>query len=171
MFIIRRLSEVDVNFEFYTGNKIFDEKNPDRKLTTYINEDIIKGGDYYTYLCIEKKDTDNELVLGLLRYKFTSKEFFLTELIKNEIEQDLFNNLSNELNKSEISLIYLSRIGVMKEYQDKNIGQIMSNYFEYLIKSKHQRTYVYAKVIERYKDFIAPSYDFIAYNEDIQWGN
>jgi len=46
MFIFCRLSENNANLEFKTGNKAFDEKNPDGTLLAYLKEDIASGGDF-----------------------------------------------------------------------------------------------------------------------------
>ena len=171
MFIFRRISENDADFDFITGNIAFDEKNPDGSLKVYLNEDIVSGGEFYTHLFIEKNNSNETLILGLLRYKFTNKEEFLSELKKCEVEEEFKNNLIKELDKKRLSFIYLSRIGVVKNYQDMNIGQIISNFFEFLIKRNREWSFIFVKVIEKHKDFIAPSYDFIAHNDDNKWGS
>jgi len=170
MFIFRRLSENDIDLKFKTGYNAFDEINPDGRLKAYLNDDIVRGGEYCTYILIEEIDTENLIILGLLRYKFIDKEQFLTELASYELEKEIEKNLVQQLNKTEYSIIYLSRIGVEKENQDMNIGQIISNFFEFLVKRKHERTFIYVKVIDKYKDFITPTYDFIAKNDDKKWG-
>ncbi len=171
MFIFRRISEKDASLNFITGNKVFDAKTPDGNLKPYFNEDIMSGGEFFTYLLIEQSNSDKILLLGLLRYKFTNFEEFSSELSKYEVDQDIKNNLTSELEKYNFSFIYLSRIGVIKDYQDINIGQIISNFFEFLIKRERKKSFIYLKVIERQKDFIAPSYDFIAHNDDKKWGS
>ena len=77
MFIFRRLSENDVDFKFTTSNKDFDEKDSDGRLAAYLNEDIVRGGDYYTYILFEEKDNENSLILGLLRYKYNFNDYYL----------------------------------------------------------------------------------------------
>ena len=52
-----------------------------------------------------------------------------------------------------------------------NIGQIISNFFEFLVKRKRERTFIHVKVIDIYKDFIAPTYDFLARNDEEKWGS
>lgn len=170
MFIFRRLSETDADFKFITGNKAFDEISPDGSLSPYLNEDIVRGGEYCTYLLIEDKDNGNSLILGLLRYKFTNKEQFQSEFAKYEVEKEIEKDLLQELIEKKYSIIYLSRIGVEKDNQDMHIGQIISNFFEFLVKRKRERLFIYVKVIDKYKDFIATSYDFIAKNDEEKWG-
>lgn len=171
MFIFRRISENDAGFESITGNIAFDEKNSDGSLKAYLNEDFVSGGEFCTHLFIENNNSGKTLVLGLLRYKFTNREEFISELMKCDVEKAIRNNLIKEIDKLEFSFIYLSRIGVVKKYQDMNIGQIISNFFEFLIKRNRKRAFIYVKVIEIQKDFIAPSYDFIAHNDDKKWGS
>jgi len=170
MFLFRRLSENYSDLKFKTGNKGFDEINPDGSLNPYLNEDIARGGEYCTYILIEEIDTENLIILGLLRFRLTNKEKFFSELESYELEKEIKTNLINQLNKTEYLIIYLSRIGVKKEYQDMNIGQIISNFFEFLVKRKRERLFIYIKVIDEHKDFIAPTYEFLAKNDDKQWG-
>ena len=171
MFIFRRISETDTNLEFITGNKVFDEKTSDGNLTFYVNEDIISGGEFFTYLLIEQADSDKSKVLGLLRYKFTNAEEVFDELSKCDVDQEIITSLNKELDKFDFSFVYLSRIGVIQNIQDMNIGQIISNFFEFIIKRNRKKSFIYLKVIDIHKDFIAPSYDFIAHNEDEKWGS
>jgi len=170
MFIFRRISKKDASLDFITGNKAFDEKSPGGNLVPYLNEDILSGGEFFTYLLMEQTDSNKTILLGLLRYKFTNLKEFSFELSKCEVDQEIKNNLINELDKFDFSFIYLSRIGVIKNFHDMNIGQIISNFFEFLIKRDRKKSFIYLKVIERQKDFIAPSYDFIAQSDDKKWG-
>ena len=171
MYIFRRISKEDASLDFITGNKAFDEKTPDGNLEPYLNEDIISGGEFFTYLLIKQSDSDKTILLGLLRYKFTTFEEFSSELSKCHVDQDIKNNLTKELDRFDFSFIYLSRIGVLMNFHDMNIGQIISNFFEFLIKRDRKKCFIYLKVIARQKDFIAPSYDFIAQNDDKKWGS
>lgn len=171
MYIFRRISRKDASLKLITGNKAFDVKSPNDNLEPYLFEDIISGGDYFTYLLIEQNHSNKSILLGLLRYKFINSEDFWSELSKCEVDQDIENNLTKELDRNDYDFIYLSRIGVIKNFQDMNVGQIISNFFEFLIKRKRKRCLVYLKVIERKRDFIAPSYDFIGKSDDKEWGN
>ena len=171
MFIFRRIIENDVDLEFITGNKAFDEKNPEGKLKIYLDEDLKGGGEFCTYLLLEKIDSDKVLVLGLLRYKISNKKEFFSELMNYDIDLEIRNKLNKELDTFNFKFIYLSRIGVLNKYQDMNVGQIISNFFEFLIKKDRKNCFIYLKVVEKQKDFIAPSYEFIAQGEDKKWGN
>jgi len=171
MFIFRRISDKDASLEFITGNKAFDAKTPSGDLEPYLKEDVINGGDFFTHLLMEQSDSHNTELLGLLRYKFTNFEEFKTELSKCDVDQEIKTNLTKELDKFDFSFIYLSRIGVIEKFHDMNIGQIISNFFEFLIKRERKKCFIYLKIIERQKDFIAPSYDFIAQNDDRKWGS
>ncbi len=110
-------------------------------------------------------------MLGLLRYKFSNREEFISELDKYDVDEEIRNNLMKELDKGTFSIIYLSRIGVIKKNQDINVGQIISNFFEFIIKRRRERTFIYVKVMEKYKDFLAPSYDIVARSKEKKWGN
>jgi len=171
MFIFSRISKEDASLEFITGNKAFDEKSPGGNLEPYLNEDVISGGEFFTYLLKEHGDSNKTILLGLLRYKFTTFEEFSSELSKCDADRDIKNNVTKEFDRFDFSFIYLSRIGVIKNFHDMNIGQIISNFFEFLIKRDRKKCFIYLRVIERQKDFIAPSYDFIAQNDDKKWGS
>ena len=80
MFIFRRLIETDINFKLITGNKVFDELSSDGTLIAYIDQEVIKGGNYYTYLLLEQEKSMNYKLLGLLRYRFTNINPFIKEL-------------------------------------------------------------------------------------------
>jgi hypothetical protein len=171
MYIFRRIYKTDAHFKFITGNKAFDEKNPDGSLKNYLDDDVIAGGEFLTFLFIEKKNPDDRLIIGLFRYKNANKAEFFSELEKCDVDKDIKNVLIKELDTAEFSIIYLSRIGVIKNFQDMNIGQIISNFFEFLMKRNRQRTFIYLKVIEKQKSFIGPSYDFIGHNDNTKWGS
>lgn len=171
MYLFRRVTDKDADLPFLTGNQAFDDKCPDGTLKTYINEDLISGGEFLTYILIEQLGSDKESLLGLLRYKTSSREEFFSELNHCSIKQDIYSNLNNEMDRCEYKFIYLSRIGVVNQYQDKNVGQVISNFFEFLIKKIQKNQFIYLKVIEGKKNFIASSYNLIGYNDDQKWGN
>ncbi|MHA1380774.1 MAG: hypothetical protein ACTSRG_20600 [Candidatus Helarchaeota archaeon] len=82
MITLRRISEKDSSLSFITGNEAFDELNPDGMSENYLNQDILSEGEYLTYLLFETEDNnkDSEL-LALLRFKYTSIEDYIQELV------------------------------------------------------------------------------------------
>jgi len=48
MFVFRRISSDESNLNFITENKAFNDLAPDNTLKTYVEQDIIEGGTFYT---------------------------------------------------------------------------------------------------------------------------
>ncbi len=171
MFILRRISETDFDSKFITDNKGFDELNPDGTLKNYLVQDIIKDGEYITYLLIEKKDDgENSELLALFRYKFTSIEEFTQKLIECNTPANDQTIIKKKIKDSKLKIIYLSRIGVVKSYQEMNISQIMREFFELLISRNRENVLIYVKILKNLKKVIGPSYRLIGKNEDKKWG-
>jgi hypothetical protein len=172
MFIFRRISEKDIYLEFITGNKVFDELNPDGTLKKYLEQDIIKGGYYYTYLLLELKENEtNHELLSLLRYKYTSIEKYMEELIKCKVPDKDQSLIKKKISESKLKIIYLSRIGVVEFYQEMNVSQIIINFFEFLITRNKKNVLIYVKILENIKKVIGLSYRIICKNKDEKWGN
>ncbi len=172
MFILRRISEKDANLEFITGNKTFDEFNSNGTLKNYLEQDIHKGGEYITYLLFEtEEEGDYSELLALLRFKDTSIEDYIQELILcNTSEKDL-SIIKKKIKESNLKIVYLSRIGVIKPFQEMNISQIMINFFEFLIAKNRENVLIYVKILQNIKKIIGPSYHLIGKNKNEKWGN
>ena len=67
IFALQRIKLSDQTLPFSTGKNSFDQINPSGTLKEYINQDEISGGEYITYLFIEKINPRE--VLGVIRYK------------------------------------------------------------------------------------------------------
>lgn len=65
MLILKPISKEDRNYEFITGNKAFNVLNPDGTLNPYLEQDIISGGEFITYLLFEKKNDNYFELLGI----------------------------------------------------------------------------------------------------------
>ena len=130
MIIIKRISEKDANLEFITGNNAFDELSPDGTLKIYLDQDIIRGGEYLTYLLfeLEEEKEESSKLLALLRYKYTSIEDYTQELLTcNASEKDVLL-IKEKVKNSILKIVYLGRIGVNQPFQEMNISQIMPSF-------------------------------------------
>jgi len=135
MFLFRRINEEDIQFKLITGNKAFDELAPNGSLEHYIEQDSIKGGAFLTYVLLERENSNYEL-LGLLRYRYSTKPEFLEQLSLISISKDIKKHIDSLFSLYNYSIIYLSRIAVSEKYQEMRISQIISNFFEFLVQRK-----------------------------------
>ncbi len=172
MFIFRRISEKDVRLEFITGNKAFDELNSDKTLRTYLEQDILRKGEYLTYLLFElEEQQDISNLLALLRFKYTSIETYIQELRLCNIPENDITTIKLKTKESNLKIVYLSRIGVVKPFQELNISQIVINFFEFLILRNKENVLIYVKVLQNLKKVVGSSYRLIGKNIDVKWGN
>lgn len=127
MLTLRRISEKDSSLSFITENEAFDELNPDGTLKNYLKQDILSKGEYLTYLLFETEENnkDSEL-LALLRFKYTSIEDYIQELVLCKTSENDLNTIKKKTKESTLKIVYLSRIGVIKQHQEM-ISQIMIN--------------------------------------------
>jgi len=170
MFIFRRITQEDIQFKLKTGNKAFDEYAPNGSLENYIKEDIIRSGQFSTYLLLEQEDSKNEL-LGLLRYRYTSEKDFLKQLALTSASENIKKNIEKLLSLRKYKIVYLSRIGVVKKYHEMRISQIISNFFEFLIQRKKQNLVIYAKILEDLTNVVGSNYKILGKKTDEKWGN
>ena len=171
MFIFRRISSDDSNLNFITENKAFNDLAPDKTLKTYVEQDIIEGGNFYTYILLKESEDKKSELLGLLRYKLVNIYDFRQELNNFEIIEKKQVEFLKWFSGRTFSIIYLSRIGVSKEYQEKNISQIIYNFFEFIIKDRFENVLIYVKILKNLIKIIGPSYIVIAESYDEKWGN
>ena len=64
MFVFRRILETDSKYRLVTGNKVFNDLTTGDSIETYIEQDILKGGDFHTYLLFKKEDEVEAQLLG-----------------------------------------------------------------------------------------------------------
>ena len=170
MFIFRRLEKKDTQISFFTGNYSFDELAPQGSLKNYIDSDTLKGGPYLTYLLIEEQTSTYDL-LGLLRYRISSKKEFIEELDKTSIKGEIRSNIYSLLSLNKYDIIYLSRIGVTQEFQEMRISQIISNFFEFLIQRKKKNFIIYTKILEHLTNVMGSHYQILSKGTSKKWGN
>jgi len=170
MFIFRRITLEDIQFKLKTGNKAFDDYAPNGSLENYIKQDTIREGQYLTYLLLEQKDLKSEL-LGLLRYRYTTENDFLEQLALTSVSEDIKRNIKKLLLLKRYKIVYLSRIGVLKNYHEMRISQIISNFFEFLIQRKKQDLVIYAKILEDLTKVVGSKYQILGKGIDEKWGN
>jgi hypothetical protein len=170
MFLFRRIIEEDAQYILITGNKAFDKLASEHSLETYIEEDSIRGGNFLTYLLLEKNKSVNNL-LGILRYRNSNKEEFVNQLNNIPISENIQNNINTLLALNKYEIIYLSRIGVSQEYQEMRISQIISNFFEFLIQRRRKSFIIYAKILENLISIVGSKYCILGKGFDKAWGN
>jgi len=123
-------------------------------------------------LLLLKECEDKKIkLLGLLRYKLVNIPDFRQELNNFEINEKKPVEFLKWFSGRTFSIVYLSRIGVLKEYQEKNISQIIYNFFEFIIKDRFENVLIYVKILKNLKKIIGPSYIVIAESYDKKWGN
>ncbi|TFF94575.1 MAG: hypothetical protein EU544_04320 [Promethearchaeota archaeon] len=172
MYILRRISEKDAQIRFKTGNKAFDEINPDGTLKNYLDQDNLHGGNYLTFLLLEnEEERGNSELLAVLRFKYPSIEEYLKELTLCSVSEKNLNTIREKIEVSNLKLVYLSRIGVIEKFQEMNISQIMINFFEFLIAKNRVNVLIYIKALKGIKRVIGPSYRLIGKNQDEKWGD
>ena len=170
MFIFRRISEEDKQFKFVTGNRTFDEFAPNGSLENYIKQDTIKGGNYLTFLLIEQSESGNG-PLGILRFRYTTIEDFMEQLSKTSVSENIKKNVEKLLSLKKYQVIYLSRIGISKQYHEMRLSQVISNFFEFLIQRKKKDMMIYAKILEDLTSVVGSKYRVLGKKKDEKWGN
>jgi len=149
MLILRRISEKDSDLSFITGNEAFDELNPDGTLKNYLEQDTLSGGEYLTYLLFEiEEEGDHPELLAIMRFKYIPIEEYIQELVLCNISENELNIIKKKIADSNLKIVYLSRIGVIKQFQEMNISQIMIIFFEYLIAKNRDNVLIYVKILQ-----------------------
>ena len=170
MFTFRRITEKDNQLKLITGNEAFDNLAPNGTLENYIKHDKLKGGDFLTYLLLEQRDTNYEL-LGLLRYRYSTEKEFLEQLSLTSVSEDIRKNIDILFSLKKYLIVYLSRIGVSEKYHEMLISQIINNFFEFIIQRKKQNIIIFAKILEDLTSIIGSKYRILGKNKDEKWGN
>ncbi|TXT55583.1 MAG: hypothetical protein BAJALOKI1v1_2010006 [Promethearchaeota archaeon] len=170
MFIFRRIIRDDIQYKLITGNNAFDKIAPKGSLEQYIKVDSISGGKYLTYLLLEKNELTN-LLLGLLRYRISTKNEFIDQINTINIPENIQSNINSLLALNKYDIIYLSRIGVSQEFHEIRISQIISNFFEFLIQRKRKNIIIFTKVLENLTSVVGSKYRILGKGTDETWGN
>jgi len=94
----------------------------------------------------------------------------LEQLALISVSEDIKRNIKKLLSFKNYTIIYLSRIGVVKKYQEMRISQIISNFFEFLIQRKKQDLVIYAKILEELTNVVGSKYKILGKGIDEKWG-
>lgn len=171
MFVFRRIKESDTRFKLITGNDAFNELSSNLGIENYIDQDILKGGAYFTYLLFRNSTENSTTLLGLLRYKIISISEFKQELKAQKITENELQSYLKWFYGRDYSIIYLSRIGISENFQSKNLSLVIYNFFEFLIKEKYDNVIIYVKILKNLMKVIGPSYNVVKESYDENWGD
>ena len=169
MFIFRRITPSDSKLTFSTGDKVFNDINPDGTLTPYLEGDVISGGDYQTFILLREWENKTE-VCAILRYCFKNIDELKSEL-QNSFDLKIKISEIEEIYKKENSqIVYLSRVGISEKKQNKHLSQVVLNFFDFYMFELEKNIFIYSKVREGNNKFLGPLYRTIASNQHEQWG-
>ena len=83
-----------------------------------------------------------------MRFKYIPIEEYIQELVLCNISENELNIIKKKIADSNLKIVYLSRIGVIKQFQEMNISQIMIIFFEYLIAKNRDNVLIYVKILQ-----------------------
>lgn len=169
MFIFRGITLSDIKLTFSTGDKTFNEINPDGTLTPYIKGDIIEGGLYQTYILIREEENNTE-VCAILRYCFKEFNELKTEIQDCSDMKISIKEIEKICKKENFQIVYLSRVGISERKQNKHLSQVVLNFFDLFMFELERNILIYSKVREGFNKFLGPLYKTVASNQDDQWG-
>jgi hypothetical protein len=172
IFVFRRIKASDSDMPFKTGIPAFDELNEaSGTLKEYIAQDEIKGGKYLTHVLLEKRGKTKYEVLGLCRFRDIQDEAeAIADLKQFGVNREIIDNFKQMMETEHLNIIYFSRIGVKEDLQDKNVGKIINDFFEFLIKRQEKNVAVYLKIRKELGDFLGTLYETIGEGDDKKWG-
>ncbi|MBN2151565.1 MAG: hypothetical protein JW839_08975 [Candidatus Lokiarchaeota archaeon] len=157
---------------FKTGLLAFDELNAaSGTLMEYIAQDEVQGGKYTTFVLLEKRSKMKHQVLGLCRFRYIhDRNEATTDFKQFGVDKKIIDDLEHLIDNERMNIIYFSRIGVKVDLQDKNVGKIINDFFEFLIKRQEKKTAVYLKIRKEIDDFLGKMYETVGEGDDKKWG-
>jgi hypothetical protein len=172
IFIFRRIKASDKDMQFRTGISAFDELNEaSGTLKEYIAQDEIKGGKYITHVLLEKQEQAKNMLLGICRFRnIQDKAEAIADLMQFGVDREIIDSFKQMMEAKHPNIIYFSRIGVKEDLQDKNVGKIINDFFEFLIKRQEKNIVVYLKIRKELGDYLGTLYETIGEGEDKKWG-
>lgn len=130
----------------------------------------INGGIYKTYILL-KQEKDITEVSGILRYGQKNLDDLKAELESCEYIQVNISEIERLFKRKNYIIVYLSRVGVSENQQNKHLSHVILNFFDYYMFELKKNIFIYTKVRMGSSKFLGPLYRIIASNQDSHWGN